>query len=107
MLMIECPSPLSNRSAYHFAVGLQCRLRTTNHPQAIGYQGSECKIIAVRIMQSNEPMLIVEFPDGTQVRGLFFYELEDLEGNQLFREVFNRLCQARRMSSKKFIYQII
>ena len=107
MVIIERPSPSPSRSAYHFAVGLQCRLRTTNHPQAIAYQGSECKIIAVRIMRSNEPMLIVQFADGTQVKGLFFYELEDLEGNQLFREAFNCLCKPSKIMNKSRIYQIV
>lgn len=111
MLTSECYSrsnySISSRSVYHFAIGLPCRLRASSHPLAIAYHGSECKIVAVRMMRSSEPMLVVEFPDGSHIKGLFFYELEDLEGNQLFREVFNRLHQANKMAQEELLYQFL
>lgn len=70
---------------FYRAIGLQCRLGATNHPEAAPYQGKECRIVAVRLMSSSEPMLVVQFADGNQLSGLFFCELEDPRGQQLQR----------------------
>lgn len=78
------------QNTFYRAVGLQCRLGTTNHPQAAPYQGQECRIVAVRLMSSSEPMLIVQFADGSQLSGLFFCELEDCKGQQLQRRDFEK-----------------
>jgi hypothetical protein len=74
----------------HPAVGHYFRLSATNHPDAAQYQGMYCTIVAVKIMRGGEPMLIVQFPDGIQVAGLFFCELEDEAGRPLQRSKFER-----------------
>lgn len=75
-------SQLNSRSFLR-AIGMQCILGSTNHPNAAQYQGQFCRIIAVRQMQSYAPMVSVQFPDGTYIQGLFFGELENAQGHPL------------------------
>lgn len=82
------------QNTFYRAIGWQCRLGATNHPHAAPYRGQECRIVAVRLMSSSEPMLVVQFADGSQFSGLFFCELEDLRGRQLQRRDFERLTNA-------------
>jgi hypothetical protein len=65
------------------AIGYQCHLGTTNHPDAAHYQGRVCRIIAVKLIRSGKPLLTVQFSDGRQIKGLFFSELEDETGYPL------------------------
>ncbi len=84
------------QNSLHPAIGFLCKLSATNHPVAARYQGMECRIVAVKIIHGGrEPMLIVQFPDGTQVAGLFFYELEDETGETLQRRKFEKTALAQ------------
>ena len=65
------------------AIGYQCHLGTTNHPDAVHYQGQACSIVAVKLIRSGKPLLTVQFADGRQIKGLFFSELEDETGYPL------------------------
>jgi hypothetical protein len=65
------------------AIGYQCHLRATNHPDAVNDQGRACSIVAVKLMRSGKPLLTVQFADGRQIKGLFFSELEDETGHPL------------------------
>lgn len=76
------------QSSLGSAIGYQCKLSATNHPDADQYQGRECRIVAVKVMSSGKPMLTIQFPDGTQVKGVFFSELEDDMGRPLHRHRF-------------------
>ncbi|MGI0485726.1 hypothetical protein ACN4EK_09840 [Pantanalinema rosaneae CENA516] len=80
-------------NTFYRAIGLHCKLGATNHPHADPYRGQECRIIAVRLMSSSEPMLVVQFADGSQLSGLFFCELEDARGKQLQRRDFEKPLQ--------------
>ena len=65
------------QSSFHPAIGSQCKLSATNHPDADKYQGRKCRTVAVKLIHSGKPLLTVQFSDGIQVKGLFFNELED------------------------------
>jgi hypothetical protein len=73
-------------------------LGVTNHPEATPYQQQECRIVAVRLMSSSEPMLVVQFADGNQLSGLFFCELEDVKGRQLQRLDFEKPLKSPSLS---------
>lgn len=69
--------------SFESALGYLCKLSTTNHPDAAQYQGQDCSIVAIKKMQYGSPMLTVQFTDGTQIKGVFFGELEDDTGRPL------------------------
>ena len=71
------------QSALPTAIGYQCHLSITNHPDAVHYQGQACSIVAVKLIRSGKPLLTVQFADGRQIKGLFFSELEDETGYPL------------------------
>ena len=71
------------QSSLPTAIGYQCHLGTTNHPDAAHYQGRVCSIVAVKLIRSGKPLFTVQFSDGRQIKGLFFSELEDETGHPL------------------------
>ena len=71
------------QSALPTAIGYQCHLSATNHPDAVNYRGQACRIVAVKLIRSGKPLLTVQFADGRQIKGLFFSELEDETGHLL------------------------
>ncbi|MEB3336471.1 MAG: hypothetical protein VKJ46_03345 [Leptolyngbyaceae bacterium] len=72
-----------NVKSEHLVIGNRYKLGFTNHPKAKGYQGKECELIAIRQMSDGEPMLSVRFTDEVELNGLFLFELEDMNGQQL------------------------
>ncbi len=77
-------------SALHTAIGYQCHLSATNHPDAVNDQGRACSIVAIKLMCSGKPLLTVQFADGRRIKGLFFSALEDETGQPWERRKFEQ-----------------
>lgn len=79
---------IRSRKPFERAVDLSCRIGNTNHPEARNYKGLDCTVVAIRVMTGGQPMLTVQFPNGVQIQGLFFSELEDTTGEPLKQQAF-------------------
>lgn len=76
---VTAPSLVLKSVSTHPAVGKCYRVRTTNHPQARAYQHQDCQVLEVWQRAGGPPMANVQLQDGTEIRGLFLSELEEIE----------------------------